>query len=288
MLTVRPAHTADRWRLNQLLGSDARIHTHLDWRPPEAWLGKKPFHLVFAGKVTVAALAAPPDPPGTAWLRLAAVVEEFETDEILDELWRITRETLSELNAITVACMLLNQWLTPHLQRWQFAQVNDVVTLCRTSDSYTCTLSEAEVPTPPPNGLKIRDARSSDLKAMFAVDAAAFEPPWQYSVAALREALSHAATATVAEAEGQLVGFQISTAGSHNAHLARLAVLPGWQGRGVGRVLLSGLVDHFDSAGTPTITVNTQHDNAASLKLYQSFGFENTGEHFPVWEYGLG
>ncbi|MEK9164044.1 MAG: GNAT family N-acetyltransferase, partial [Chloroflexota bacterium] len=71
-------------------------------------------------------------------------------------------------------------------------------------------------------------------------------------------------------------------------HLARLAVLPDWQGRGVGRALLSGVVDHFDSAGTPMITVNTQHDNTASLKLYQLFGFENTGEHFPVWEFGLG
>ncbi len=282
MLTVRPAHTADRWRLNQLLGSDAKIHTHLDWRPPEAWLGKKPFHLMFAGKVAVAVLAAPPDPPDTAWLRLAAVVEEFETDEMLDELWGITKDVLIELNAATAACMLMGNWLTPHLQRWQFAQVNDVVTLCRTSDSH----SHAKRPKPP-HSLKIRDARSSDLKAMFAVDAAAFEPPWQYSVAALREALSHAATATAAEAEGQLVGFQISTAGSHNAHLARLAVLPGWQGRGIGRALLSGLVDHFDSAGTPMITVNTQHDNAASLKLYQLFGFENTGEHFPVWEYNL-
>ena len=120
------------------------------------------------------------------------------------------------------------------------------------------------------------------------MDAAAFEAPWQYSVAALREALSHAATATVVEAEGQLVAYQISTAGSHSGHIARLAVLPGWQGRGVGRALLSGVVVHFDSAGAPMITVNTQHDNSASLKLYESFGFEITGEHFPVWEYGLG
>ncbi|MEK7276076.1 MAG: GNAT family N-acetyltransferase [Chloroflexota bacterium] len=283
MLTARPAHTADRWRLNQLLGSEAKVHTHLDWRPPEAWLGKKPFHLVFAGKVAVAALAAPPDPPDTAWLRLAAVVEAFETDEMLDELWGITKDVLIELNAATVACMLMGNWLTPHLQRWQFAQVNHVVTLCRTLGS----TPHAKRPTLP-HSVEIRPARSSDLRAMFAVDAAAFESPWQYSVAALREALSHAATATVAEAGGRLIGYQISTAGSDNGHLARLAVLPGWQGRGIGRALLSGLVEYFDSTGAPMISVNTQHDNTASLKLYQLFGFENTGEHFPVWEFGLG
>ncbi len=50
---------------------------------------------------------------------------------------------------------------------------------------------------------------------------------------------AQALIATVAEDEhGNLAGYQLSTGGGGRAHLARLAVHPSMQGRGVGRALL--------------------------------------------------
>jgi ribosomal protein S18 acetylase RimI-like enzyme len=66
-------------------------------------------------------------------------------------------------------------------------------------------------------------------------------------------------------------------------HLARLAVLPAYQGRGVGYALVNDLLRQFVFRGIFRVTVNTQADNHASLRLYENMGFQRTGESYPVY-----
>ena len=115
------------------------------------------------------------------------------------------------------------------------------------------------------------------------MDAAAFEPLWQNSVAALRKAFEQASYASIAEDSSGIIGYQLSTGGSFGAHLARLAVRPNLQGRGLGAALVRELIMHMKRAGGLRITVNTQADNAASLALYDRLGFRRTGEQYPVY-----
>jgi RimJ/RimL family protein N-acetyltransferase len=42
---------------------------------------------------------------------------------------------------------------------------------------------------------------------------------------------------------------------------------------------------HFSVPWMRQITVNTQHDNQASIHLYQRAGFEYQGESFPIFQY---
>ena len=93
-----------------------------------------------------------------------------------------------------------------------------------------------------------------------------------------------AATATVVEVQNEIVGYQISTANARGGHLARLAIDPNYQGRGIGRVLLSDLLEQFSRWGSLNVTVNTQVDNVASLALYENAGFRRTGEIYPVYQ----
>ena len=286
MLQVRAAQQSDRALLNHLLHSNAKMHTHLDWHSPQSWLGKRPFHIVTNGDAAAGALAAPPDPPDTSWIRLAAISNGFTLDQVFDPIWPPTLSALRELKVNRIACMLLDEWFVPQLKKWGFDQINDVIVLSR---PLRAVIRAAALQTALPSikGLRIRPAKNSYINAIFKVDAA-FVAPWHYSKDTLMQAMSQVEFSSVAELNNEIVGYQISSGGKQGGHLARLAVNPKFQGQGVGRMLMMNIAEHFDRLGAPYISVNTQHDNIASLKLYRAFGFLQTGDHYPVWQMEVG
>jgi ribosomal protein S18 acetylase RimI-like enzyme len=89
----------------------------------------------------------------------------------------------------------------------------------------------------------------------------------------------------VVEFENKVVGYQISTASSFNAHLARLAVYPDFRHKRIGRTLVQDMLQYFHQPWIHEITVNTQEDNFPSQKLYQSLGFQKTGESYPIFTF---
>jgi len=100
-------------------------------------------------------------------------------------------------------------------------------------------------------GVHIRRMAEADIPAVTRTDNAAFEPLWHNSLDTLQRAFSQALTATVAEAEEGIIGYQLTTGHGPRAHLARLAVHPGMQGRGIGQALLSDLFAYW--RGWPSI-----------------------------------
>jgi len=87
----------------------------------------------------------------------------------------------------------------------------------------------------------------------------------------------------VARADGEVVGWA-----SLNVFIARCAyertvedsvyVKDGWRGRGVGRRLLSKLVELAGEAGHHSIVARIGDHGAASIALHRSLGFEIVGE----------
>ena len=82
-----------------------------------------------------------------------------------------------------------------------------------------------------------------------------------------------------------MIGYQLSTGTPIGAHLARLAVRPELQGRGLGAALVSDLIERIQNNGGTRVTVNTQADNMSSLALYHKLGFRRTGEQYPVYTF---
>jgi putative acetyltransferase len=86
----------------------------------------------------------------------------------------------------------------------------------------------------------------------------------------------------VAEAEGEIVGHGMLdplplAAVRHVVHLT-LAVHPGWQGRGVGRALLTSLIAWAKGASAvEKIELNVRASNAYAHKLYCELGFAEVG-----------
>jgi ribosomal-protein-alanine N-acetyltransferase len=137
---------------------------------------------------------------------------------------------------------------------------------------------------PLPPEITLRAMMPYDLPAVADVDASAFELLWQNTYPVLERAYPQAVWPTVAEMEGQLIGYQLSTRNPLGVHLARLAVRPAMQGNGLGYALVADLAEQAGEHGINHLTVNTQSDNGISLTLYQHLGFRETGERYQVFE----
>ena len=140
----------------------------------------------------------------------------------------------------TVAAIVLQDWYHSLLINSGFSSRQSIVMLERDG--------QAPVDLSLPAGFSIRSMLQYDLPAVAEVDAAAFEPLWQNSLPSLERAYPQAVLATVAEADGQVLGYQLSTRNPLGAHLARLAVRPELQGRGVGRALVADLIQQARAA----------------------------------------
>jgi ribosomal protein S18 acetylase RimI-like enzyme len=279
-ITVRPVSEGDRQRLANLIHFEPLVHRHLDWRPPLEWIGAVPYWVAEQRHELAAALACPPDPPWIAWIRLFAVSGSLPASRAWQALWPEARaQLLAETQATVAAAIPLQRWFRSLLERDDFTFTHSVLVLA---------WSDGDLPpSRDTHSARIRAMQPEDLQPVLEVDQLAFGQVWQNSLDGLELAYRQSAVATVAESEGRLVGYQISTATSLGGHLARLAVLPEMQGRGIGYELLAHLLSEFKRRGAHSVTVNTQHDNHVSLALYQKAGFRPNGEEYPVYQHTL-
>jgi [ribosomal protein S18]-alanine N-acetyltransferase len=178
-----------------------------------------------------------------------------------------------------IAVIPLQRWFRAVLQTSDFSLTHRVVMLSW-DQRHNKLISEPEF-----GDIVVRQMNVDDLPLVHVVDSAAFRHEWKNSQSSLELAYRQATIATVAELDGDLVGYQISTSSPMGGHLARLAVLPGFQRKGIGSALVRDVLWQFERRGAERVTVNTQENNAASLALYQKAGFVMTGETYPVFQY---
>jgi ribosomal protein S18 acetylase RimI-like enzyme len=275
-IRVRPAVLTDQRQIANLMHSSPTIHRHLDWRYPLDWIGSAPFFVLEDQGQIISALACPPDPPSMAWVRLFVNSGKLPIDESWRMLWDAARLDLAHKDGFTVAAIVLQDWYRHLLIISGFINRQSIVMLERDA--------QASLDISIPSGLLVRGMLQYDLPAVAEVDVAAFEPLWQNSLPSLERAYPQAVLATVAQADGQIIGYQLSTRNPLGAHLARLAVRPELQGRGVGRALVADLIQQAERRSMYHLTVNTQSDNLSSLALYKKIGFHETGERYPVYQ----
>lgn len=275
---VRPADLKDHQRLSNLIFFETRSHRHLDWRTPLEWLGDRYFWTVEEGSKLTAALACPEETKGIAWVRLFVHSGVWSADNAWTVLWEAASQDIARAGGAKVAAIVQHSWFQKVLEASGFRSPQSIVMLEWSYQPWAPR--EAD-------GVRIRTMTEADLTDVTQVDGAAFDPLWHNSQETLRRALAQSMFATVAEDAHGVVGYQITTGAGTRAHLARLAVSPSAQGRGVGRALLGDLFGRLVENGTLRLSVNTQSDNGTSLKLYQKMGFLRTGESYPVYTFDV-
>jgi ribosomal protein S18 acetylase RimI-like enzyme len=276
-LQVRPAVPQDQHQIANLMFFESHVHRHLDWRAPLEWLGFPCYWVVEEAGRTMAVLACPQDPPGVAWVRLFAHAKQLSLEDAWSALWQVAQKEIEKQGGATVALIVMHQWLKDLLSKNGFTHTQNIVML-EWKGMRAPEASSLE-------GVALRTMQPGDLPLVAKLDAAAFKPLWQNTLDALEKALPQATSAIVAEDAQGMVGYQISTANPFGAHLARLAVRPDAQRRGLGSMIVTDLIRRLKKKGVARLTVNTQSDNLSSLALYDKMGFVVTGEKFPVYCY---
>ncbi len=271
--TIRTATAQDQRIVRRLLLDATFRHEHLDWIHALDLLDQGPFLLAESGDECVACLACPPDVPGSAWLRLLLVSRRTRPAQAWPALWPPAHRLLAESGVFEAAALPVSDWLVPLLEESGFRCADEVVFLVR----------EGLPPAPSPGPAELRSLRLGDLPAVTVVDRLGFAPLWQLSERSLRQALEQSEVATVALVDGAVIGYQMCTGSSLGAHLARLAVHPRLQNRGLGRLLVTDALHQLHRRGFDRVTVNTQESNLPSLSLYARLGFRRTGQDYPVY-----
>jgi len=276
-MIIRSATENDRQSLANLIHFEVYVHRHLDWRPALDWVGRPPCLLAERNGHILAALICPPDPPEVAWVRLFAVTQEMPLEEGWKILWSGALEQLNEQACPPIAAIALPTWFQVLLEQNGFEQIQEIISLAWERSK---TVNKTEIPL-----VSIRPMQDSDIQSVHDLDMTAFGLLWRVSLDTLANAYHQACVASVVEIDGELVGYQISTAGPMGGHLARLAVMPALQGKGIGTALVHDVLEKFEQRGAVRVTVNTQRDNLSSLSVYEKAGFRPTSEVYPVYQY---
>ena len=275
-LSLRVAQRSDLHDLANLIHFETYVHRHLDYRPPLDWVGSHPFFVLERYNQIVGALSCPPDPPEVAWIRLFAASHQVTPEKAWHLLWNHIQDELNQYEDLRWAAVIpIYKWFEVLVKKSGFERLHRIILLSWQNES----LPEA----PQNQDITIRPMTIDDLKNVEGIDQASFIPIWQNSQSYLEVAFRQAIVATVATKDEQIIGYQISTATPMGGHLARLAVHPNRQGLGIGQMLLCDLLEQFQRRGARAVTVNTQHDNQASMKLYKKVGFRPTGEEYPIY-----
>ncbi len=276
-ISVRTVELQDRSRLANLIHFESNVHRHLDWRSPLDWFGHSPYLVAERNDKIVSTLVCPPDPPEVAWVRLFAASSEITADEAWACLFPVALDLLSRQHECHIAAIPTQLWFQRLLEQNQFVHAHNIVMLTWESGFKLPSTNRPLV--------SIRPMQEDDLPNVCDVDCAAFGYVWRNSLESLKIAFNQAVIATVAEDEDGIVGYQISTPTPIGGHLARLAVLPDVQHKGIGYAIVRDLLVQFGRRKAWRVTVNTQEDNIASLKLYEKAGFSRSGEEYPVYLY---
>ena len=274
---LHPITANERAGVLELFNARKFVHRHPGWRSVPEWLSSQPFWVLKQEEHIQAAMACPVEPKGVAWVRLFASRFPTRPASVWPQLFEQVYHCLPDPKP-EIAALGISTWFSDLLKNNGFAEHNRIVIL------FWEASREFAVP-PRPTHFHLRQMISADLNHVIKLDHQAFKPIWQISWEALSAAFQQCAYATVAERDGQIIGYQISTTTHNSTCLERLAVSPEQQGQGIGASLVYDLIDDFQLSSAMHLTVNTQQDNLSSQALYQKMGFKLTGESYPVFVY---
>lgn len=266
-------------RLANFLNVKNTIYRHLDWFGVLDWLGEQAFLIEQIKDDIQAFICATPENEETAWLRAFGVKKDQDPNPSWGKLLDLSIDILREKKNKRLAGLGLHPWFETLLSDANFINHQNVIVL-EWKNKFPSKPSIDDM-------IKIRMMTSEDLSSVEYIDQQAFPSLWQNSLAGLTKAFELQGISTVALFNDTIVGYQISTTMTIYGHLARLAVLPAYQRQGVAYALVYDLLEKFKERGLWRVTVNTQSDNTPSLRLYNQFGFEVTGEEIPTFEYDL-
>ena len=134
-----------------------------------------------------------------------------------------------------------------------------------------------------PANWTLRAATAADRDFLFELNRAAFrasvEATWgwdEQEQIAFFDGRFDPSRRQIVQIEGVDVGEVMVEERPHEIYLARIALLPEWQGRGIGTAIVRSLLERAGTDGK-SVVLEVLHANARAAKLYAELGFAATG-----------
>lgn len=126
-----------------------------------------------------------------------------------------------------------------------------------------------------PDAARLRRMTEYDLAAVMAIELRAYEFAW--TEINFRDCMRSGYYCRVLEAQGQILGYAVMSAGAGEAHILNLCIHLESRGRGHGRLLLTEVIDHARRLGADMLFLEVRPSNDAARWLYEKLGFNEVG-----------
>ncbi|MCY3780728.1 MAG: GNAT family N-acetyltransferase [Chloroflexi bacterium] len=275
-LDVRPYERQRRSAVLELSAFSQWTHKHLDWYNIGQWLdqGRGQLFLAWHGAELVGYIGLSRPIEGCCWIQLLCLRDGRMPGLVVNELWERAEAHCRRSKIRHVAMLMVTNWLATYLGPIGFKYADEVITMSHIG---------SRRPALPDFSVAIRAAEPHDVPGIAEVDRLAFPALWRMTPAEIWQALRISTHADVAVLADQVLAYQFGTRHKDVAHLARLAVRPDHQRKGIGTGLLHQFLGECERLPVETVSVNTQLSNAPSQELYQRSGFFRNNSDLELW-----
>lgn len=136
-----------------------------------------------------------------------------------------------------------------------------------------------------PSTPQLRPMREGDLDEVDAIEAVAYPFPWSPGI--FRDCMRAGYECWTYEDGERVIGYGILSVAAGEAHLLNVCIDPQRQGHGLGRRLVSRMLDLARWQRAQRIFLEVRPSNAAALALYLDMGFAEVGRrkgYYPAAE----
>jgi ribosomal-protein-alanine N-acetyltransferase len=123
--------------------------------------------------------------------------------------------------------------------------------------------------------IHIRPMSESDVNDVIAVERASYQFPWSEGI--FRDCLRVGYICRVVTINNAIVGYGVMSVGAGEAHILNLCIGESNRCRGVGKSLLTYLVERGAASGMSEAFLEVRPSNTSAIRLYLSLGFEQVG-----------
>ncbi len=123
--------------------------------------------------------------------------------------------------------------------------------------------------------LGIRGMQESDIDEVLRIERASYAFPWTEGI--FRDCLRVHYVCRLIEIGRTIVGYGIMSLGAGEAHLLNVCIDQTYRCRGIGRRLLTHLLQLAAAAGARDAFLEARPSNSSAIRLYQSLGFSQIG-----------
>lgn len=130
---------------------------------------------------------------------------------------------------------------------------------------------------------QVRAMTAQDLDHVMRIELAEYPFPWTRRIFA--DCLNVGYRCCVGEVEGEFAGYGVMSHGSGEAHILNLCVAGEFQRRGLGRRLMSSMLEQASALGVATVFLEVRPSNRAAVELYEQLGFNEIGlrkDYYPA------